>query len=132
MSYVKGIVAPRRYILAASKKVDEYFNWIQNNEGKTVIATCDVLRLALSYSLEREASMRVFLRDPTLQLDTNHLEREIRPIAIGRKNWLFCWTEVGAKSLCVYQSLIRTESSQKFVFHTRTRSNVSAQSFVFL
>ena len=52
--------------------------------------------------------MRVVLRDPKLQLDTNHLEREIRPIAIGRKNWLFCWTEVGAKSLCVYQSLIRT------------------------
>ena len=92
----------------SSKVVDEYFNWIRNYDGKTVIATCDVLRLALSYSLEREASMRVFLRDPKLQLDTNHLEREIRPIAIGRKNWLFYWTEVGAKSLCIFQSLIRT------------------------
>ena len=92
----------------SSKVVDEYFNWIRSYDGKTVIATSDVLRLALSYSLEREASMRIFLRDPKLQLDTNHLEREIRPIAIGRKNWLFCWTEVGAKSLCVYQSLIRT------------------------
>ena len=92
----------------SSKVVDEYFNWLRSYDGKTVIATSDVLRLALSYSLEREASMRVFLRDPKLQLDTNHLEREIRPIAIGRKNWLFCWTEVGAKSLCVYQSLIRT------------------------
>ena len=52
--------------------------------------------------------MRVFLRDPDLALDTNYLEREIRPIAIGRKNFMFCWSEVGAESLCTVQSLIRT------------------------
>jgi hypothetical protein len=41
-------------------------------------------------------------------IDTNHLEREIRPIALGRKNWLFCWTEVGAQDVGIFQSLLAT------------------------
>jgi hypothetical protein len=43
---------------------------------------------------------------PTVPLDTNHLEREIRAIALGRRNWLFCWTEVGAQYVGIVQSLI--------------------------
>ncbi|MCC7142439.1 MAG: transposase domain-containing protein, partial [Candidatus Eisenbacteria bacterium] len=41
-------------------------------------------------------------------LDTNHLERAIRPIAMGRRSWLFCWTEVGAKYVGIVQSLLTT------------------------
>ncbi len=41
-------------------------------------------------------------------LDTNHVERAVRPIAIGRKNWLFCTTEVGAHYLGYAQSLLTT------------------------
>ena len=52
--------------------------------------------------------MRVFLEDPAVPMDTNHLEREIRPIAVGRKNWLFCWKEAGARQLSVLYRLIST------------------------
>jgi len=41
-------------------------------------------------------------------LDTNHLERALRPIPLGRKNWLFCWTEVGAERVGQIQSLLST------------------------
>ncbi|WP_133013425.1 transposase domain-containing protein, partial [Marinomonas flavescens] len=41
-------------------------------------------------------------------MDTNHLEREIRPIPMGKKNWLFCWTELGAEHVGIIQSLICT------------------------
>ena len=51
---------------------------------------------AARYALEREQALRVFLEYPDVLLDTNHLQREIRAIALGRRNWLFCWTEVGA------------------------------------
>ena len=47
-------------------------------------------------------------RIPNVPIDTNHLEREIRPIALGRKNWLFCWTEVGAECVGDVQSLLAT------------------------
>jgi hypothetical protein len=36
------------------------------------------------------------------------LERALRVIPLGRKNWLFCWTEVGAKYVGIFQSLIIT------------------------
>jgi transposase len=39
-------------------------------------------------------------------IDTNHLEREIRAIAMGRRNWLFCWTEMGARHVGIIQSLL--------------------------
>jgi len=48
----------------------------------------------------------VFLANPDVPLDTNHLEREIRPVALGRKNWLFCWTEVGARQVGIIYSLL--------------------------
>jgi transposase len=50
--------------------------------------------------------LRVFLEYPNVPLDTNHLEREIRAIALGRRNWLFCWTEVGAQYMGIVQSLL--------------------------
>jgi len=50
----------------------------------------------------------VFLEYPNVPIDTNHLERQIRPIALGRKNWLFCWTEIGVKHVGIVQSLLAT------------------------
>ena len=43
-----------------------------------------------------------------MPIDTNHLERALRPIPMGRKNWLFCWTEIGAQKVGWAQSLIST------------------------
>lgn len=56
--------------------------------------------------MEREAALKVFLAYPNVSLDTNQLEREIRAIALGRKNWLFCWTEVGAQYVGIVQRLL--------------------------
>jgi transposase len=41
-------------------------------------------------------------------IDTNHLERALRVIPMGRRNWLFNWTEVGAQQVGVIQSLLVT------------------------
>ena len=38
---------------------------------------------AIRYAMNREAELRVFLENPDVQPDTNHLERSIRPIPIG-------------------------------------------------
>lgn len=88
--------------------VEGYFTWLRSFAGSAELGSFSKLRKAIAYSLEREDSLKVFLRNPEVSPDTNHLEREIRPITIGRKNWLFCWGELGAQSLCDAQSLIRT------------------------
>ena len=58
--------------------------------------------------MARVASLQVFLADPDVPIDTNHLERAIRPIPMGRRNWLFCWTELGAQQVGIIQSLLVT------------------------
>lgn len=87
---------------------DQLFQWLRDTLRDKILLPSNLFTKAATYALEREASLRVFLDDPDVPLDTNHLEREIRPIAVGRKNWLFCWTEVGAEYVGVVQSLIRT------------------------
>ena len=71
-----------------------------------VLLPTNPFTLAAHYALTRESGLRVFLESPNVPLDTNHLEREIRAIAMGRKSWLFCWTEIGARYIGIVQSLI--------------------------
>ena len=49
-----------------------------------------------------------FLDDGTLELDTNPVENQIRPIALTRKNALFAGNEVGAENLAMLASLVAT------------------------
>jgi hypothetical protein len=62
----------------------------------------------LNYVRTRDAQLRLYLSDPELAPDTNHLERTLRVIPMGRKAWLFNWTEVGAERVGVIQSLLTT------------------------
>ena len=57
---------------------------------------------------EREAQLRVYLNHPQVEIDTNHLERSLRVIPLGRKNHMFCWTELGAEQLGILHSLTVT------------------------
>ena len=63
---------------------------------------------ALTYARERRSGLEVYLTDAEVPIDTNHLERALRAIPMGRKNWLFCWTELGARQVGIMQSLIVT------------------------
>jgi transposase len=48
--------------------------------------------------------LRGYLENPTVAIDTNPLERTLRVIPMGRKSWLFCWTEL----VGIVQSLLTT------------------------
>ena len=63
---------------------------------------------ALGYLNNRVIELRVFLENPEVPLDTNHVERALRVIPMGKKNWLFSWTELGAQQIGIIQSLICT------------------------
>ena len=75
--------------------VDEFFEWLKTTLDCRVLLPSNPFTEATEYALAHERPLRVFLEYPDVPIDTNHLEREIRPIALGRKHWLFCWTEVG-------------------------------------
>lgn len=50
----------------------------------------------------------MYLDDPDVAIDTNHLERALSVIPMVKKNWLSCWTELGTKHVGIVQSLIAT------------------------
>jgi transposase len=86
--------------------VDDFFAWLKQTVITEVLLSSNPFAQAVRYALERETALKVFLADPEVPIDTNHLEREIRTIAVGRRNWLFCWTEVGARHVGIIQSLL--------------------------
>jgi transposase/regulator of replication initiation timing len=108
-----------QYRLTHSKPVvDAFYNWCQQQCQRHDLTPTHPLTKALNYVRHRETALRVFLEDPDVPMDTNHLERALRPIPMGRKNWLFCWTELGAEHVGLIQSLISTCKLQDINPHT--------------
>lgn len=61
---------------------------------------------ALRYLRNQWRALTRFLEDGNLALDNNAAEREIRPVAVGRKNWLFFGSDEGGKRAAVIYSMI--------------------------
>ena len=88
--------------------VDGLFAWCHQQRQRIDLVNSAPLAKALMYAENHEAQLRVYLSDPAVPIDTNHLERALRVIPMGRKNWLFCWSEVGAEQVGIIQSLLAT------------------------
>ena len=88
--------------------VAEFFEWLKHELAEGALLPRNPFTVAASYALERRRGLEVFLGDADVPIDTNHLERTLRPIPMGRKSWLFCWTELGAERVGQAQSLITT------------------------
>jgi len=63
---------------------------------------------AIRYTLARWEALCRFLDDGRIELDTNTVERAIRPITLGRKNHLFAGSDGGADRWAVVATLITT------------------------
>lgn len=85
-----------------------FWQWCQLQCQRLDLLPRNPLAKALQYALARVEALQVFLADPEVPIDTNHLERSLRAIPMGRKNWLFCWTEIGAEHVGLIQSLLVT------------------------
>jgi len=88
--------------------VEKFFDWLDRELARQDFTPSNPYIQALNYVRERRFGLEVFLTDPDVPIDTNHIERALRVIPMGRKAWLFCWTELGAKQVGIIQSLIVT------------------------
>ena len=99
----------RQHRLTHSKpRVEAFFAWIDRQFERQGLLPSNPFTQALGYARERRLGLEVFLEDPDVAMDTNHLERALRVIPMGRRNWLFTWTELGAKHVGLVQSLLTT------------------------
>jgi transposase len=85
-----------------------FFEWLEQELAASALLLTNPFTKAARYARVRRKGLEVFLADPNVPIDTNHLERALRPIPMGRKNWLFCWTEIGAEKVGQIQSLLGT------------------------
>lgn len=86
--------------------LNELHQWMLR-EYKTLLPT-DHITIAINYALKRWDRLCYYTKDGMLNPDNNPVERSIRPVAIGRKNYLFAGSQRGAERLAMIYSLIGT------------------------
>jgi hypothetical protein len=64
--------------------------------------------VAMAYSIKRWEKLSLYTPDGKLQIDNNCVERSVRPVSIGRKNFLFCGSHEAAKRTALLYSLLVT------------------------
>ena len=98
----------RRQIRQAKSKplADAFHQWLLLQRHK--VTEGSAIARALDYSLKRWAALTRFLDDGQLPIDNNWIENQIRPIAIGRNNWLFAGSLRAGQRAAAVMSLIQS------------------------
>ncbi|MCH5223727.1 MAG: IS66 family transposase [Muribaculaceae bacterium] len=86
--------------------MDEIKEWIESKGIQ--YSPQSLIGKAVTYTYNRWPNMMRYLEDGRIRLDNNLAENEIRPITLGRKNYLFCGNHKAAEDMCVVQSLLAT------------------------
>ncbi len=86
--------------------VEALHAWLTVQLGR--VSGRSTLAEAIRYALRHWQGLVLFLDDGRLELDTNIVERAIRPIALGRKNALFAGSDGGARHWAIVASLVAT------------------------
>jgi transposase len=85
---------------------DDLETWLHAQLPK--ISGKSPLARAIRYALTRMLKTRPYLDNGFLELDNNTCERAVKPVAIGRKNWMFAGSERGGKAMAIAFTLIET------------------------
>ena len=72
------------------------------------------LATAIRYALSRWTALTRYRDDGHLAIDNNAAERAIRPLTLGRKNWLFCGSDAGGTRAAAIMSLVQTARPNGF------------------
>lgn len=86
--------------------LDEFKTWLLHHSPK--VPKQHQLGKAIFYVLNHWQALTNYLKDGQLEIDNNKIENLIRPLALGRKNYLFMGSPEGAKAGAIFYSLIAT------------------------
>lgn len=88
--------------------IDELIEKIKKKSMDGKILPKSKLSKAIGYFCGLIPYIKNYINHPYARLDNNPAERAIRPLAIGRKNWLFFGSEQGGQAAAILLSLIQT------------------------
>ena len=90
----------------AKPLADTYHAWLLAQRQK--VPEGSGTARALDYSLKRWVALTRYLDDGMLPIDNNRIEQQIRPIAVGRNNWLFAGSLRAGKRAAAVMSLVQS------------------------
>ena len=90
----------------AKPLLEDFKTWLLGCRGK--IPNGSSSAKAIDYTLKRWVALTHYLSDGNVPIDNNWIENKIRPIAIGRKNWLFAGSLRAGKRVAAIMSLIQS------------------------
>jgi len=106
---VKGLHTDERQRIRQAKSkplADALHQWMVLQRSQ--ITDGSATAKALDYSLRRWGALTRFVNDGQLPIDNNWAENQIRPVAIGRKNWLFAGSLRAGQRAAAVMSLIQS------------------------
>ena len=86
--------------------LDDLHAWLAATRPKLSQKTD--LAAAIRYALSRWKALTRFIADGRIEIDNNAAERSIRPLALGRKNYLFAGSDAGGERAAAIYSLVET------------------------
>lgn len=102
-------LAKRKHRQRHAKPIlERFFSWIDQQFEKHGFLHSSRFLRALAYVRECRVGLSVYLNDPYVVIDTNHLERALRTIPMDKNILLFCWAELNVKHVGIAQPLIAT------------------------
>ncbi len=105
----RNLDPPARLVLRSERSgplMDELGKWIAEQHPQ--LPPKSPLGKALTYSLNQWKQLRRFLADGRIQLDNNGVERQLRAVAVGRKNYLHAGSDAAAERAAVLYTVIGT------------------------
>ena len=88
--------------------VEEYFAWVKAQLENTAVPPKGKTAEGLKYSINQEKYLKVFLTDGNVPIDNSASERAIRTFCIGKKNWMFHDSVMGAQASAIIYSISET------------------------
>lgn len=88
--------------------VEEYFAWVKAQLENTAVPPKGKTAEGLKYSINQEKYLKVFLTDGNVPIDNSASERAIRTFCIGKKNWMFHDSIMGARASAIIYSISET------------------------
>ena len=92
--------------------VDAFFAWVKDILNNKVISSTD-LKKALTYSVNQEKYLRVFLESAIIPLDNNDAERSIKKFCVGKHSWHIIDSKKGAKASAILYSIAETAKANE-------------------
>ena len=86
--------------------INEIGSYIYNERSKVLPKS--PIGVAFEYCANRWISLQNYLKDGMLEIDSNLIENSIRPLALGRKNYLFAGNHEAAENIAMFYSFFGT------------------------